>query len=60
MHSDTHAEHIDIPEEIRGLRMTRQRGEVYRILAEEKTHPTANEVFMRVKDRLPNVSLATI
>ncbi len=60
MHSDTQAEPIEIPEEIRGLRMTRQRSEVYRILAEEKTHPTANEVFMRVKDRLPNVSLATI
>lgn len=60
MHSGTHDGPINIPEEIRGLRMTRQRGEVYRILAEEKTHPTANEVFMRVKDRLPNVSLATI
>jgi len=60
MNSETQAEPIEIPEEIRGLRMTRQRGEVYRILAGEKTHPTANEVFMRVKDRLPNVSLATI
>lgn len=60
MKSETQYETIDIPDEIRGLRMTRQRSEVYRILAEEKTHPTANEVFMRVKDRLPNVSLATI
>jgi Fur family peroxide stress response transcriptional regulator len=60
MHTKTQAEPIEIPEEIRGLRMTRQRGEVYRILAGEKTHPTANEVFIRAKDRLPNVSLATI
>jgi Fur family peroxide stress response transcriptional regulator len=51
---------IEIPEEIRGLRMTRQRGEVYRLLMEEQVHPTANDVFMRAKDRLPNVSLATI
>ncbi|RYD21826.1 MAG: transcriptional repressor [Verrucomicrobiaceae bacterium] len=49
-----------IPEEIAGLRMTRQRQEVYRILMEERNHPTANDVFMRVKDRLPNISLATV
>ena len=51
---------IEIPEEISGLRMTRQRQEVYRILQQERNHPTANDVFMRVKDRLPNISLATV
>jgi Fe2+ or Zn2+ uptake regulation protein len=51
---------IEIPEEISGLRMTRQRQEVYRILMQERNHPTANDVFMRVKDRLPNISLATV
>lgn len=50
----------EIPEEIAGLRMTRQRQEIYRILIEQRDHPTANEVFMRVKDRLPNISLATV
>lgn len=54
----THAE--EIPEEIAGLRMTRQRQEIYRILIEQRNHPTANEVFMRAKDRLPNLSLATV
>lgn len=49
-----------IPEEIGGLRMTRQRQEVYRTLMDERDHPTANDVFMRVKDRLPNISLATV
>ncbi len=49
-----------LPEEISGLRMTRQRQEVYRILMLERDHPTANDVFMRVKDRLPNISLATV
>ena len=51
---------LEIPEEISGLRMTRQRQEVYRILMQERNHPTANDVFMRVKDRLPNISLATV
>jgi Fe2+ or Zn2+ uptake regulation protein len=51
---------MDIPEEINGLRMTRQRQEVYRFLMGERSHPTANEVFMRIKEALPNVSLATV
>jgi Fe2+ or Zn2+ uptake regulation protein len=50
----------EIPDEISGLRMTRQRQEVYRILQQERNHPTANDVFMRVKDRLPHISLATV
>ncbi len=50
----------EMPEEISGLRMTRQRQEIYRILIEQRDHPTANEVFMRAKDRLPNLSLATV
>ena len=53
-------EPMEIPEEINGLRMTRQRQEVYRFLMEQRTHPTANEVFMRIKEALPNVSLATV
>ena len=57
--TDTHP-HPEIPEEIAGLRMTRQRQEIYRILLEQRDHPTANEVFMRAKDRLPNISLATV
>jgi len=50
----------EIPEEIAGLRMTRQRQEIYRILIQQRDHPTANEVFMRAKDHLPNISLATV
>lgn len=49
-----------LPEEISGLRMTRQRQEVYRVLMHDRDHPTANDVFMRVKDHLPNISLATV
>src|SRR5690606_24423430 len=43
-----------------GLRMTRQRQEVYRLLLEQRDHPTAQDVFLRVKDRLPNIPLATV
>jgi Fe2+ or Zn2+ uptake regulation protein len=50
----------EISEEISGLRMTRQRREVYRILMQQRDHPTANDVFMRVKEELPNISLATV
>lgn len=61
MKTDTPNNHQpDMPEEINGLRMTRQRQEVYRLLTRERTHPTANEVFMRIKEALPNVSLATV
>ena len=62
MVSNTSDSHLpkEIPEEIAGLRMTRQRQEIYRILFEHRDHPTANEVFMRAKDRLPNISLATV
>jgi Fur family peroxide stress response transcriptional regulator len=57
----THSQTIPaIPEEIAGLRMTRQRQEIYRILHEKRDHPTANEVFLRAKDHLPHISLATV
>jgi len=50
----------DMPSEIAGLRMTKQRWEVYRVLMEVRDHPTANEVFMKMQDRLPSISLATV
>lgn len=43
-----------------GLRMTRQRQEVYDTLLAHRDHPTATDVFLRVKDRLPSISLATV
>jgi len=51
---------FEIPDEISGLRMTRQRQHIYRILIQHRDHPTANDVFMRIKDKLPNLSLATV
>jgi len=50
----------EMPAEIGGLRMTKQRWETYRLLMSQRDHPTANDVFIRIKDRLPNISLATV
>ena len=44
----------------RGLRVTPQRLAVYRILAEETTHPTADAVHARLRPRMPSLSLATV
>jgi Fur family peroxide stress response transcriptional regulator len=43
-----------------GLRSTPQREVVYESLLEQRDHPTADEVFARVKSRLPTISLATV
>ncbi len=56
--ADTTAEAI--PSELAGLRMTRQRREVFSLLLQEKDHPTANNIFLRAQERIPGVSLATI
>lgn len=43
-----------------GHRLTPQRREVYDVLLEERDHPTATEVFIRAKKRMPSISLATV
>lgn len=43
-----------------GFRMTRQRKVVYDVLAETRDHPTATEVFLRAKERMRGISLATV
>lgn len=50
----------DFPSEINGLRMTKQRAEVYRTLMNHRVHPTAQDVFLTVKEHLPQISLATV
>ena len=42
------------------FRMTKQRREVFEALMEQQDHPTAAEVFIRAKDRMPSISLATV
>ncbi len=43
-----------------GLRLTPQRRQVYSILLQKRDHPTANEVFLRVKQTMPEISMATV
>ncbi len=43
-----------------GLRNTPQREVVYSVLVGKRDHPTADEVFARVKVEMPTISLATV
>lgn len=43
-----------------GLRSTPQREVIYSILLKKRDHPTADEVYARVKAELPTISLATV
>jgi Fur family transcriptional regulator, peroxide stress response regulator len=43
-----------------GLRTTPQREVVYGTLLKRRDHPTAEEVFARVKAEMPTISLATV
>lgn len=50
---------VSVPK-VDGLRMTRQRSEVYKVLMSHRDHPTAGEVFERAKVNMPTISLATV
>jgi Fe2+ or Zn2+ uptake regulation protein len=43
-----------------GLRSTAQRQEVLAVLLARRDHPTAEEVFIRAKRRMPDISMATV
>lgn len=43
-----------------GFRFTPQRREVYNALLAKRDHPTAVEVFTRVREKVPSISLATV
>jgi len=43
-----------------GVRPTFQRETVYQSLLNKRTHPTADEVFARVRETAPSISLATV
>jgi Fe2+ or Zn2+ uptake regulation protein len=44
----------------RGFRFTAQREQVYHVLLGERDHPTAEQVFMRAKRVMPDISMATV
>jgi Fur family peroxide stress response transcriptional regulator len=43
-----------------GLRPTPQREVVFKVILEKRDHPTADEIFARVKAQMPTISLATV
>jgi Fe2+ or Zn2+ uptake regulation protein len=43
-----------------GLRLTPQRQHVYEVLLQRRDHPTAEEVFLRAKAEMPEISMATV
>jgi Fur family peroxide stress response transcriptional regulator len=43
-----------------GFRFTPQRQQVYEVLLHERDHPTAEEVFIRSKLAMPDISMATV
>src|SRR5438034_4026108 len=43
-----------------GCRSTRQREHVYHVLLQNRDHPTAEEVFIRTKREMPDISMATV
>src|SRR5580765_6361370 len=62
----TRVEHKKLDEELSkrlstsGFRFTPQRQHVYDVLIEERDHPTAEEVFIRAKHEMPEISMATV
>lgn len=44
----------------RGFRFTPQREQVYSVLLGKRDHPTAEEVFIRAKREIPEISMATV
>ncbi len=43
-----------------GIKLTYQRLEIYRVLLEAKDHPSAEDIFARVQERVPTISLDTV
>ncbi|HOA61978.1 MAG: transcriptional repressor [Verrucomicrobia bacterium] len=43
-----------------GRRLTAQRRQVYNVLLLKRDHPSAEEVFMRAKSAMPDISMATV
>jgi len=44
----------------RGFRFTPQREHVYNVLLRKRDHPTAEELFLRAKREMPDISMATV
>ncbi len=59
----THTEsHAALSEQLKAcdIRPTPQREVVLKVILEKRDHPTVDEIFARVKARMPTISLATV
>jgi Fur family peroxide stress response transcriptional regulator len=43
-----------------GFRFTPQREHVYNVLLQKRDHPTSEDVFIRAKQTMPDISMATV
>src|SRR5690242_17558407 len=59
-HVHPFSESLEHSLEAGGFRMTRQRGEVFEVVAGSYDHPTADEIFARARKRMPEISFATV
>lgn len=44
----------------RGFRSTVQREHIYNVLLQQRDHPTAEQIFLRAKKDMPDISMATV
>ncbi len=43
----------------KGIKFSKPRYEIYKFILENRTHPTAEDVYNAIKDRIPGISFAT-
>ena len=57
-----HENHVELSEKLKScdVRPTPQREVVLKVILEKRDHPTADEIFARVKGTMPSISLATV
>lgn len=60
--ASSHENHAALHERLKAcdVRPTPQREVVLKVILEKRDHPTADEIFARVKASLPTISLATV
>jgi len=44
----------------KGYKLTSQRLEIISLLARDRTHPGAGDIFRKVRKRVPNISMSTV
>lgn len=58
--SPHYKELLDKAMERSGQRPTKQREHIFALLLEKRDHPTADEIYVRARNKMPTISLATV